>query len=196
MNSDVRNGQIVNDLYGALREHESGWQQAPKLLKRILQEGAWLRYKDRLDAVHEPRSWQEFVEAAPFDGLGTTMDVVDRIVGSGDPDLLRLLRDAKKVGRGRRTDLEPGSESEPGSINSERADYRAQRLARDHPDEYAAVERGEKSINRAAVDAGITRKRITVRLDDPASAARTLRAHMDPALIAELVALLISEDAP
>ena len=67
------------------------------------------------------------------------MALIERVVGTGDPDLLVMLREAEKVGRGTRTDLEPGSESEPGS-NSESSGYTAARLARDAPNVYAAVQ--------------------------------------------------------
>lgn len=66
----------------------------------------------------------------------------------------------------------------------------AQRLAEQHPEEYAAVERGEKTLHAAALDAGIRRPRVLVRLDDATSAAQTLRKHMPPEVLAELLALL------
>jgi hypothetical protein len=80
---------------------------------------------------------------------GADMALIERIVGTGDPELLRLLREAKKIGPGRRTDLEPLDESSTGSQNHTADDL--DRLAREAPGEYEAVKRGEKSINAATI---------------------------------------------
>jgi hypothetical protein len=55
----------------------------------------------------------------------------DRIVGTDDVKLLRLLREAKKVGQGHRSDL-LGSESEPSKsvAHTETTDYTAARPPR------------------------------------------------------------------
>ena len=83
------------------------------------------------------------------------MGLDDRIVGTSDPDLLRLLRRAKARGRGRRTDLEPPTESVGrDAMTTGASDYAATRLARTSPEEYAAVQAGERTINAAAVRAG------------------------------------------
>lgn len=97
------------------------------------------------------------------------MELIERIVGTEDPDLLRLLHDAQGAGQGSRSDLSPRGDS-PRSHGGMDAIQAAQRLAREAPAEYEAVRRGEKSIHAAAVSAGIRRRRVSVRLDDAASA--------------------------
>ena len=75
-----------------------------------------------------------------------------------------------------------------------RASYLARRIARDRPDMLPAMAAGEyKSIHDAAVQAGIVPRTKTVRIDDPQSCARTLRAHMTAENLAVLVSLLTSE---
>ena len=80
-----------------------------------------------------------------FAGLGASVDLIDRIVGTGDPDLLLLFKAAKtgKQGRPRK-----GAEKiDDSSIFSQ--DHDADdpaRLARDAPDQYEAIKRGKKSI--------------------------------------------------
>ena len=81
----------------------------------------------------------------------------------------------------------------PGQAGN-RAEYLARRIARDRPDMLPAMAAGEyKSIHDAAVQAGIVPRTKTVRIDDPQSCARTLRAHMTAENLAVLVSLLTSE---
>ena len=191
INRLIENDQIIADLRGALRDGQSGLRYVPKLLRRVLKDDAWRR---RIDSATRAEvgfnTFAEFVTTAPTEGLGADMALIERIVGTGDADLLRMLREAKKVGPGRRTDLEPTIDSIGGSLNSGRADAAVERLAREAPDEYASVQRGEKSINAAAVSAGIRKHRISVRLDNAESAAETLRKHMAPEELARLRQLL------
>lgn len=72
--------------------------------------------------------------------------------------------------------------------------YLARRIARDHPDILARMKAGEfRSVHAAALEAGIKQPSIMIRLRDPASAARTLRKHMKPSDLAELIRLLTEE---
>jgi hypothetical protein len=179
------NGDLVAGLRRSLRSHDSALAQAPKLLRTILESQAWREFETPLGEVKRPRTFHAFVEAEPDDGLGAEISAIEAIIKSTrDPDLLRRWREAERVGQGRRADLEPDSESESGYLDSDTADYRAERLARDHPEQYAAVKNGELSINAAAILAGVAPKRVSVRVDDPASVARSLRKHMTPEQVA------------
>lgn len=104
-----------------------------------------------------------------------SVELIDRVVGTDDPELLRMLRSAKKVGSGH----EKPSDSE-GLAEGDVSDYMATRLARDHPEQYAAVVAGQLTLHAAAVAAGIRRRRISVRTDDVASLVDSLaRADAD-----------------
>lgn len=59
------------------------------------------------------------------------------------------------------------------SKNGNSAEYIASRLARDYPDLYSAVQRGELSLNQAAIKAGF-RKRAHTLPYDPVDAVATL----------------------
>lgn len=185
----IQRDQLVDDLRGAIHSGESGLNYVPRLLRRVLETNAW---KERYDAkTRKPvafESFAEFVRTPPTEGLGADMALINRMVGTSDPDLLRLLRDARKVGRGHKRD------SDYESIDSETASYTAQRLAERAPEEYEAVKRGEQTIHRAAVKAGIRRHRIPIRLDSAESAAKTLRTHMPRETLARLADLLTKED--
>lgn len=71
--------------------------------------------------------------------------------------------------------------------------YFAERLARDHPEQYARVQRGELSLHAASVAAGFRPRRISVEPDRPAALARVLRRHMKPEQLAELITQLREE---
>ena len=53
---------------------------------------------------------------------------------------------------------------------------------------------GNGHTSKAAREAGWRRKANTVRMDDPAAAARTLRKHMPPDVLAELIDILTEKE--
>lgn len=175
------NAFLVDALGSSMRSGDHALGTVPSLLKRILQEEAWREFiTQRGDHVQHAR-FADFVTTPPLKGLGATMDLVERIVGTDDPDLLILLRDAKAGQPGRpRGGSENPLESNGFSTQGESVDYTAARLALQAPEEFEAVRRGEKSIHAAAVAAGIRRRRIPVRLDDASSALRSLQANSSP----------------
>lgn len=183
---------LVESLESSIQRGGAALADVPGLLKRVLAEEAWREFVTRRGEHVKHERFVSFVSAHPLKGLGADMALIDRIVGTDDPDLLRLLRDAQKIGRGHRTDLVPGEESTPGN-KGEASDITAQRLAIKAPDEYAAVQRGEKSIHAAAISAGIRKRRIPVRLDSAESANETLRKHMPPDTRRALARLLVDD---
>jgi len=76
--------------------------------------------------------------------------------------------------------LKPSVESTPGTLR---------RLRHDAPELHGRVLAGELSPHAAAVEAGFRPRRVSVRTDDPASAARTLASAYGDRL-ADLVAAL------
>jgi hypothetical protein len=61
--------------------------------------------------------------------------------------------------------------NETGKGNA--AEYLTRRIARDHPDLFERMKAGEfRSVRAAAIEAGIAPRTQTIRVDDPASAAR------------------------
>lgn len=188
------NAHLVESLSSAARHGGSALADAPVLLRRVLEEDAWREFVTQRGDVVRPRSFHEFVTTPPLKGLGVDLDLMHRIAGTEDPDLLVMLREAEKVGQGRRTDLSPASDSdgrERRTVDDDTAAKAAARLAREHPEQYAAVKSGDLSINAAAVLAGIRPRRISVRLDAPESIAQSLRRHLTPDQIAQLIALLL-----
>lgn len=190
MTSLARNWQLVRHTETALRTGSESLGNVPALLRSLLEEQAWREFALPAGETVKYARFSEFVAARPPRGLGADLDVVRHVIGTADPDLLVMLREAEKVGRGRRTDLQPGVDSTPGDGKGESSDLTAARLAREAPDQYDAVRSGELSINAAAVAAGIRPKRISVRTDNPESIARSLHRHLTPEQLDELRGLL------
>lgn len=70
------------------------------------------------------------------------------------------------------------------------AEYLTRRIARDHPEIFERMKAGEyQSARAAALDAGIVKPTITIRVD-PDAAARIIRKHFTPDQLQELVRLL------
>lgn len=187
------NAVLVEALGSSLRYGGSALQDVPTLLKRILAEEAWREFATPRGELARHDRFADFVTTQPTKGLGASMELIDRIVGTDDPDLLRMLREAKKVGQGHRSDLSHCADS-TRSRSAEDSANTVDRLAREAPEELAAIERGEKTIHAAALAAGIRRRRVPVRLDSAESAAKTLRKHMPPEARQALARLLLDEN--
>jgi hypothetical protein len=185
---------LVESLGSALRSGDHALTTTPALLKRILAQESWRDFiTKRGERVTHDR-FVDFVTAPPLSGLGASIALITRIIGMDDPELLRMLRDAIKSTREHRTDPEVSAESAL-SPKGEEVALTAERLAREAPGEYAAVLRGERTLNAAAGRAGIRRYRISIRLDSPQSAAETLRKNMTNDQLKALLKLLAEDGA-
>lgn len=190
-NTLVRNGQLVRHTEVALRTGNESLGNVPALLRTLLEEQAWRDFALPSGEEVKHARFGDFVTANPPRGLGADLTLVERIVGTNDPDLLRMLKAAKKGQQGRRTDLSPPGESPVGAEPWGQASaVTADRLARDAPEQYEQVRAGQRSINAAAVEAGIRPRRVSIRVDDASSAARTLRTHMTSETLVELAEML------
>lgn len=180
---------LVESLGSALRSGNHGLQTVPGLLKQVLAEESWRDFVTKRGEHVTHDRFADFVATPPLKGLGASMETIMRIVGTSDPELLKLLREASKAGPGGRP--RTGAESAPvRHVGNGASDYLAERLEQMAPEEYQAVLRGERTINAAAVRAGLRPRRVNIRLDNPESAAETLRKHMTPDQIRELRKLL------
>lgn len=198
MNTPKANAVLVEALGSSLRRGDHALGTVPDLLKRILHEEAWREFVTQRGELVEHARFQDFVATPPLKGLGASMDLIDRIVGTDDLELLSLLRSAKSPGQGARTDLVLGEDSPPSRAlpKGEDSALTVMRLAAHAPDEFEAVRRGEKTIHAAAVAAGLRRRRVPVRLDSAESAAKTIRRYMNPDQLQALVRLLSQEESP
>lgn len=184
-------GSLIDALSSALDRGNHGLQNVPGLLKRILTDGSWQEFETARGEQVTYERFQDFVTTPPLKGIGASIDLIKRIVGTDDPELLVLLRDAMRAKQGRPGSGETRADSARVSGTSgEDAALTADRLAREAPEEYAAVLRGERTLHAAAVRAGIRHRRIAIRLDNAESAAETLRKHMTHEQLMALIKLL------
>jgi hypothetical protein len=185
----VADALTIESLASSLRYGGASLTNVPGLLRMVLQDDLWRDFTTSRGEHVTHETWESFVTTLPLKGLGSAVAIVDRIIGRDDPELLVQMRRAKRGGRGgrgKKTRVDSTRVSENGS----RTDLAAERLQRDHPEVFERVKAGELSINAAAIAAGIRPHKVPIRLDDPASAAATIRKNMSPENLARLAELL------
>lgn len=182
------NAHLIESLSSAVRHGGAALDDVPDLLDRVLDTGAWREF---VTARSEEARWDrfdDFVAARPLKGLGGSPALIDRVIADR-PALRDKVREARKVGHGPGRGHKTEGES-PSVLVDDQTGKSAARLVRDHPDLWQQVTAGELSINAAAVTAGFRARRLSIRVDDPDSTARTLRKHMDPERLTRLRSLL------
>jgi hypothetical protein len=182
---------VVDALSSALDRGGHGLSNAPALLRRVLTEESWREFETQRGEVVRHERFVEFVTTPPLKGLGTTLDLIQRIV-SGDADLVDLL-DRELAGRsGTRTDLVDNI-NEVGRPDGTSRQQALRRLRKDAPELHADVLAGRLSAHAAMVQAGLRSRTISVPSDRPDRAAAALRRNMSPEDLAELRRLLDQE---
>lgn len=202
----------------AIRRGGRSLGSVPGLLERVLQENAWQkRIIDNREIV--VREFRAFVELEYPEGLGTTIETLQSLC-QHHKELYDFLANVKRgeVGRPPKPDQESeymvdarGNvvKTHDNIMNNSKpiqqgtsAEYAYNKLRDEayHDDgsvkdkRVAAIHKqvlaGEISPHRGMVQAGFRKRKVAVNMDDTESAARTIRKHMEPALIVELIDLL------
>jgi hypothetical protein len=178
------NNVLVETLGSSLRSGGSALDAVPDLLKRVLVEESWRSFKTRRGELVEHGRFVDFVTTEPLAGLGSSVDLVRRIV-SGDTqavDLLdRALQNEPSVHAGNNI---------PGRPEGTSADKALRRLRKDAPALHAEVLAGALSPHAAMVKAGFRHRTFTVPADSPERIAATLRRQLTPEALAALAELL------
>jgi len=166
----------------------------PKMVARIIKEELWKAEKDRQRVPF--KSFRAFVEHPLSEGLELPYEKLQqycddheeatRLLKAANPQALALGDNQHSVGY----DIVIPSVS-GGKSGGNSPDYALRRLKRDRPDLAEKVIMGEMSAHAAAVEAGFRNKTVSVRADDAARAAKTLRKHYT---LAELSAVWGAED--
>lgn len=180
----------VQALRSGIADGKHGLALVPKAIMTIIETEAWREFvvEETGELVRYER-FADFVTTKPLEGVGTDVETLRRLCRD-DIEAMDALDRATANHAGRpcnsveSTELEtPPGQTTPGTLR---------RLRKDAPELHARVLQGELSPNAAAVAAGFRPQRVSVRVDDSASAARTLaRAWGDRLgeLIAELQAV-------
>ena len=128
------------------------------------------------------------------------MDVVKRVAGA-DVETLDLLDQAMRRPEGgdkrseeyKTTADNVSSDGRPGGARPAQGNSSSRALRKlrsDAPDLHADVLAGRLSAHGAMVKAGYRPRTLTVRPDDPEAVVKSLRTHMEPAALVELLRLL------
>lgn len=182
----IYSNQMTESLAHALFEGEHGLNNAPLLIKRIIEGGHWRkRYVERLKKVVEFERFVDFVTGDPLPGLGANVSLLRRICAED-----QAARDALETAlAGKPGNPTGANQYTRGGImlnqhNSSPKQDQAGRsilaLKRHHPEQHKRVIAGEITLHQACVESGIFPRRVSVNLQSPESAAQTLIKHTDP----------------
>lgn len=153
-------------------------QAVERLLGEVIESGAWQSFHTPNGVSVQPANFREFITAEPFQGLGATEEKIAALLGDDNNAVVKmrnLLKD--KPGRPS-TPKESTDNISRNTGTGTRRDYTLDRLQRESPELFDAVQRKELSANAAAVQAGFRPKTFTVRSDDPEKIAATLRRQL------------------
>jgi hypothetical protein len=184
--------RLVESLGTSLRHGGEALEDVPKVLREVLETGAWREFVTRMGQRIQYERFEDFVTTPPLAGVGGSMDLVRRIA-SADPVTDSLLTDAlgEGVRQGRRTDLNNNVQKVEAAPQGNARHRALRRLRKDRPDLHAEVLAGDRSAHAAMVEAGFRRRTITVPVE-PHAAARIIRRHFDGDSFRELLNALSS----
>lgn len=191
---------VVLTLGQALRASDLNLDLIPKLVRKVIDEGLWREFTIPTGEVVTWERFDDFVTTPRVRGLGTTIRLLEGLLRD-DPATLKLLNDARKRTAGRpkkpaiaQADEEIGLQCKPISKGNGLA-YGLTVLEQHEPELYAEVIAGNTSTHAALVKAGRRKPIVSVRLDDMASAARTLRKKLTADQRTHLARLLTDDEA-
>jgi hypothetical protein len=148
----------------------------------------WRQAEQILDELRKFKAWRVIPPGCPY---GTLNKMLEAEIGLDGRAIKTAIRKAELAAHGR-----PKKGDNVTFLSGDRGNsetYTVRRLRRDHPDLADRVEQGALSANAAAIEAGFRSRTKSIRIDDPESAARTLRIHMKPDQLAELIRILTQE---
>jgi hypothetical protein len=152
--------QIVGLLYHALSTGSHGLSSVPGLLRRAILEDAWKERTVKATGETIPgfKTFREFVETVPPDGLGSTVDLIAKIIRD-DPEVEEQFRKATTgvVGTNQHSEGTDNISTLTPKHGTSRP-YVLFRLKRARPDLFDRVVAGELSANAASIEAGFKTK--------------------------------------
>jgi len=102
----MANAYTIESLSSSLRSGAAALRNVPGLLRQVLEDDLWRDFTTGRGEHVTHDTWESFVTTLPLKGLGSTVAIVDRIVGNDDPELLARLEQAKTGKPGPRTDVD------------------------------------------------------------------------------------------
>jgi len=196
MSKTKSDDRLVDFLRSAITDGRAGLSDVPALVKRVVGENLWReRYVHQSKETISFKDFREFVEAAPPEGLGTTLKILQRLCADDARavDLIEQTRAARKRGGDRRS--EKFKSFKRDNVTFEKpprgnaVSYSLRRLRENRADLHQKVLLGELSVNRAMIAAGFRRKSISITKDIEKT-ARAIREYFNPEEIGRLIEYL------
>ena len=178
-----RNDILIRGLQNVVDEGSHGIDSLPKFIKKVIREEAWtIRIVESTGQVVEFDSFQQFVESHPPEGLGCSLDRLQRLCDDDDEAQLMIRRATTKEPH--RPEKSVNNVNTNGRSSGNAKDYTLDRLDRERPDLYERVVDGEMSANAAAIEAGFRTKTVSVPVMKDGEwqverAGRTLVKHFE-----------------
>ncbi len=188
--------RLVDFLRSAISDGSAGLSDVPALVKRVIEENLWQeRYVRQSKETISFKTFREFVEAAPPEGLGTNLKTLRRLSADAPNvlDLIERMREPPKRGGDRRSQKFRDSKDDnvpfekPARGNSKI--YALRRLRELRPDLHQKVLAGELSASGAMIAAGFRKKNLSLSKDLEKS-ARAIKNYFSRREIDRLVSLL------
>lgn len=183
----------VAALEAAIRYGGSGLADVPDLVVEVIDGKLWRQFRSPKGDEDNP-TFEAFVAAPNPGGLGATVEMLKALCHRRR-DVLDKIDSAVQGEHGgdrRSEDFNVDNiHVERPSGTSESVAVR--RLRKQRPDLHAKYLTGELTAHAAAIQAGFRPKTFTVRDDDPAAIARTLRRQLKPDVLAAVTQLLSEE---
>ncbi|TAL44040.1 MAG: hypothetical protein EPN91_05170 [Salinibacterium sp.] len=161
---------LVNSLRLAVSAGTRGLNGVPSLLRQVLETRAWAERELRdTGEVVRFRSVAEFVRAAPPNGLGSDLRMMERLIRD-DAELtvmfaracaappLVLADDKSEVCDPAPAEAEPPRDNVPGSSRGNSRVHALDRLEKERPDLYGQVKAEEISAHQAMQQAGFRKR--------------------------------------
>jgi hypothetical protein len=161
----VENGQLVNQMYHAIKEGELNIKHIPYWVEQVIDSGAW-RKRWTGAFVVEHTSFRSFIMTARVEGLGWNSEDDLKQIESllrYAPDVLTKWRQAitPEHGGDRRSEnasIKNNNIILDRPVQGTSLAYTLDRLSRESPDLYAKVVAKELSANAAAIEAGFRKR--------------------------------------
>lgn len=155
-------------LYQCVQRGDGSLRNAPGLLLQIIREDAWReRLVEPTGEIVKFDSFDEFITTTPPDGLGATVEQIERLVRD-DEDATTELRDVLKS-PGRLRNNVTGV-----LVTGNALPYTLDRLKHQRPDLYERVKAKQLSANAAAIEAGFRKRTASIPVDTPEAAVQAL----------------------
>lgn len=193
MSMDARANAIkVRHAFNALHNGTAGLSAFPVFIIEVINDGAWkvVAKPDPSAKPDEFESFEAWVVADPPTGLGAeSIKKLKDIVKATDAE-----GPVRKALLGKPGPKASSSHNITGTLSGTSRSYTLDRLQREAPQLFDAVQRKELSPNAAAIKAGFRTRPVYIPVDRPDAIVAKLRRELDPEVLAMVIKLLSEEN--